>query len=86
MRFPLLRILRTRDPALLKGCDIVVDVGEEYNPVAHRYDLPKSRSVGVCTDKLGILIIVLYYMRMTHIVLFDNNMILPPCIESLAVR
>ena len=32
------RILRTRDLELLKGCDIVVDVGGEYNPASHRYD------------------------------------------------
>jgi uncharacterized UPF0160 family protein len=32
------RILRSRDPSVLKGCDIVVDVGGEYNPDTHRYD------------------------------------------------
>lgn len=32
------RIVRTRDPALLRECDIVVDVGGEYNPSTHRYD------------------------------------------------
>ena len=32
------RIVRSRDPAVLKGCDIVVDVGGEYNPDTHRYD------------------------------------------------
>ena len=31
-------IVRTRDPALLKECDIVVDVGGEYDPATHRYD------------------------------------------------
>ena len=34
----LLRIMRTRDPEMLKGCDVVVDVGGEYNPATHRYD------------------------------------------------
>ena len=31
-------VVRTRDPALLKECDIVVDVGGEYDPSAHKYD------------------------------------------------
>lgn len=31
-------IIRTRDPALLKDCDIVVDVGGQYDPAAHKYD------------------------------------------------
>ncbi|XP_044533571.1 MYG1 exonuclease [Gracilinanus agilis] len=31
-------ILRTRDPALLATCDVVVDVGGEYDPQRHRYD------------------------------------------------
>ncbi|XP_077583400.1 MYG1 exonuclease [Stigmatopora nigra] len=31
-------IIRTRDPALLAGCDIVVDVGGEFDPQRHRYD------------------------------------------------
>ncbi|KAJ8378280.1 hypothetical protein AAFF_G00244150 [Aldrovandia affinis] len=31
-------IVRTRDPALLAKCDIVVDVGGEFDPKKHRYD------------------------------------------------
>ncbi|KAJ8928442.1 hypothetical protein NQ314_019031 [Rhamnusium bicolor] len=31
-------IIRTRDPSILEKCDIVVDVGAEYNPKSHRYD------------------------------------------------
>ncbi len=32
------RVVRTRDPKLLQECDIVVDVGGEYDPSNHRYD------------------------------------------------
>uniref|UniRef100_A0A8C4QIM9 Chromosome 12 open reading frame 10 n=1 Tax=Eptatretus burgeri TaxID=7764 RepID=A0A8C4QIM9_EPTBU len=31
-------IVRTRDPELLAACDVVVDVGAEYDPSRHRYD------------------------------------------------
>nr|XP_057911704.1 UPF0160 protein MYG1, mitochondrial [Doryrhamphus excisus] len=31
-------IVRTRDPTLLADCDIVVDVGGEFDPKRHRYD------------------------------------------------
>lgn len=31
-------IIRTRDPALLDACDVVVDVGGVYDPSRHRYD------------------------------------------------
>ncbi|XP_034022049.1 UPF0160 protein MYG1, mitochondrial [Thalassophryne amazonica] len=31
-------IIRTRDPAELAKCDVVVDVGGEYDPKSHRYD------------------------------------------------
>ncbi|KAH9496859.1 UPF0160 protein myg1, mitochondrial [Bulinus truncatus] len=31
-------IIRTRDPALLETCDVVVDVGGVYDPSKHRYD------------------------------------------------
>ncbi|KAE8626998.1 hypothetical protein XENTR_v10006830 [Xenopus tropicalis] len=31
-------IVRTRDPQLLAQCDVVVDVGGEYDPSRHRYD------------------------------------------------
>lgn len=31
-------IVRSRDQQVLDGCDIVVDVGAEYNPENHRYD------------------------------------------------
>lgn len=30
--------MRTRDPAKLAQCDIVVDVGGVYDPTIHRYD------------------------------------------------
>ena len=31
-------IVRTRDPAVLDTCDIVVDVGGVFDPSKHRYD------------------------------------------------
>ncbi|KAJ1159934.1 hypothetical protein NDU88_000438 [Pleurodeles waltl] len=31
-------IVRTRDPKILSGCDVVVDVGGVYDPETHRYD------------------------------------------------
>ncbi|XP_064161125.1 UPF0160 protein MYG1, mitochondrial [Anguilla rostrata] len=31
-------IVRTRDPAVLATCDVVVDVGGEFDPKKHRYD------------------------------------------------
>ncbi|CAM4680299.1 MYG1 exonuclease isoform X1 [Caretta caretta] len=31
-------IVRTREPQLLSECDVVVDVGGEYDPQKHRYD------------------------------------------------
>lgn len=31
-------IIRTRDPAELAECDIVVDVGGEFDPKRHLYD------------------------------------------------
>ncbi|CAM5124712.1 unnamed protein product [Natator depressus] len=31
-------IIRTREPQLLSECDVVVDVGGEYDPQKHRYD------------------------------------------------
>ena len=31
-------VIRTRDPELLKTCDIVVDVGGVFDPNTHRYD------------------------------------------------
>lgn len=31
-------IVRTRDPEQLAACDVVVDVGGEYDPRRHRYD------------------------------------------------
>lgn len=31
-------IVRTRDPAQLAECDVVVDVGGEFDPKRHRYD------------------------------------------------
>lgn len=31
-------IVRTRDPDLLAKCDIIVDVGAQYDPPTHRYD------------------------------------------------
>ncbi|CAH1268595.1 C12orf10 [Branchiostoma lanceolatum] len=32
------RVVRTRKPDLLADCDIVVDVGGQYDPATHRYD------------------------------------------------
>lgn len=37
-RFKSARVVRTRDPSVLETCDIVVDVGGEYDPARHRYD------------------------------------------------
>merc|ERR1711962_112595 len=31
-------IVRSRDPALLSTCDVVVDVGGVFDPASHRYD------------------------------------------------
>lgn len=31
-------MVRTRDPERLAECDVVVDVGGEYDPERHRYD------------------------------------------------
>ena len=31
-------IIRTRDPKVLNTCDVVVDVGGDYDPSSHRYD------------------------------------------------
>ncbi|NWZ28679.1 MYG1 protein, partial [Asarcornis scutulata] len=31
-------VVRTRDPERLAECDVVVDVGGEYDPERHRYD------------------------------------------------
>ena len=31
-------IVRSRDPKVLEGCTIVVDVGAVYDPAKHRYD------------------------------------------------
>ena len=31
-------IKRSRDPAVLADCDVVVDVGGVYDPAIHRYD------------------------------------------------
>ena len=45
--FLIFRILRTRDPALLKGCDTIVDVGGEYNPATHRYDYHQRWAIHV---------------------------------------
>ncbi|NXF68484.1 MYG1 protein, partial [Ciccaba nigrolineata] len=32
------KVVRTRDPQRLAQCDVVVDVGGEYDPERHRYD------------------------------------------------
>ncbi|XP_030366222.1 UPF0160 protein MYG1, mitochondrial [Strigops habroptila] len=37
-RFRDAEVLRTRDPQRLAQCDVVVDVGGEYDPERHRYD------------------------------------------------
>jgi len=37
-KFKSSRLVRTRDPAVLETCDIVVDVGGQYDPERHRYD------------------------------------------------
>ncbi len=37
-RYAEAEIVRTRDPEVLKTCDLVVDVGGEFDPKRHRYD------------------------------------------------
>lgn len=43
------KLIRTRDPAKLDKCSVVVDVGGVYDPMEHKYDhhqvnpLPPSR-------------------------------------------
>nr|XP_012139264.1 PREDICTED: UPF0160 protein MYG1, mitochondrial isoform X2 [Megachile rotundata] len=41
-------IVRSRDKSILDTCDIVIDVGGEYNPSKHRYD--HHMSYGIVTD------------------------------------
>ncbi len=48
-------IVRSRDPEALARCDIVVDVGGEYDPARHRYDHHQAnalRSHANIPDKL----------------------------------
>ncbi|XP_077185097.1 MYG1 exonuclease [Paroedura picta] len=45
-------IVRTRDPQLLSECDVVVDVGGEYDPQKHRYD-HHQRSFGESMHSLN---------------------------------
>ena len=35
---PNLEVIRTRDPKILKSCDLRVDVGDDYNPAKNTYD------------------------------------------------
>ena len=46
-------IIRTRDPALLDQCDIVVDVGGVYDPNKDRYD-HHQRSVKLCWSQVPL--------------------------------
>ena len=49
-------IKRSRDPAVLDECDIVVDVGGVYDPSIHRYDHhQKWVTVGICRSLQVIL-------------------------------
>ncbi|MGH0167503.1 UNVERIFIED_CONTAM: hypothetical protein FKN15_062159 [Acipenser sinensis] len=45
-------IVRTRDPALLSECDVVVDVGGEFDPKRHRYDHHQRTSTRSVTETL----------------------------------
>merc|ERR1719495_1651255 len=36
------KILRSRDPSILSQCDIIVDVGAEFNPAQNRFDHHQS--------------------------------------------
>ena len=36
--FLIIEIIRSRDPSIIQACDLVVDVGSEYEPSRHRYD------------------------------------------------
>lgn len=38
------KIVRSRDPAVLNPCDILVDVGAVYDPATHRYDHHQGNS------------------------------------------
>ncbi|NXH11215.1 MYG1 protein, partial [Bucco capensis] len=44
-------VVRTRDPQLLAQCEVVVDVGGEYDPERHRYD-HHQRSFTHCMQSL----------------------------------
>ncbi|XP_048346138.1 MYG1 exonuclease-like [Sphaerodactylus townsendi] len=46
-------IVRTRDSQLLLECDVVVDVGGEYDPQKHRYD-HHQRSFGESMHSLNV--------------------------------
>lgn len=43
---PFARVIRTRDKAQLSGCDIVVDVGGEYDPDRRRFDHHQATYAG----------------------------------------
>lgn len=45
-------IIRTRDPSKLAECDIVVDVGGEFDPKKHRYDHHQRYSCVNTTEQL----------------------------------
>lgn len=59
-------IIRTRDPALLAECDIVVDVGGEFDPKKHRYDhhqrYDQRHSHSICLF-CAYLVIVIYISK-----------------------
>lgn len=49
------KLIRTRDPKELGECDIVVDVGGEYDPAAHRYDHHQVRVICATTAMYSLV-------------------------------
>lgn len=47
-------IVRTRDPAVIDSCDIVVDVGGKYDPATHRYDHHQREFTGTLRTLAGL--------------------------------
>jgi uncharacterized UPF0160 family protein len=62
-------IIRTRDPAELAKCDILVDVGAVYDPSTHRYDHHQAGFTETFDDthkiKLSSAGLIYKYVRQT---------------------
>lgn len=76
-------IIRTRDPAQLAECDVVVDVGGEFDPKKHRYDHHQRYHLSHC-DVIRlfcnniVLISIFHNINITYDTFFLQNC----CIES----